>query len=289
MVDRCVLGVGHELICPFGEVIQLAENVADLRIGEQRRLGKLVFGKLELGIGSGAALDRRLAELAPRTGAVFAFAFEGKLCLGFQRLFRPVPKVGNGNNPGADILPAWLVDGHGNRLNVVETIEDAECAEGVQHHLWIFLAIHQHALAVFEVNNVEQLVRHDEAVAGSEAVRHIAGEVQPLLNEHLGVRAILPGFLDGFQNEFHVAVRIQFHFIGVVLADRAGGAHLQRFAELVFCKGMSRCTFCGSFRFSVLELQFQPGGWVAVKPAVGGGCREDCMTIRWHLSAPPHP
>ena len=95
MVDRCVLGVGHELIRPFGEIIQLAENVADLRIGKQGRLGKLVFGKLELGIGSGAAFDRRLAELTPASGAVFAFALEGKLCLWLQRLFRPFPKVGD--------------------------------------------------------------------------------------------------------------------------------------------------------------------------------------------------
>ena len=114
VVDRCVLGVGHELIRPFGEIIQLSENVADLRIGKQGRLGKFVFGKLELGIGSGAALDRRLAELAPVSGAVFTFAFEGKLCFGFQRLFRPIPKLGNGNDPCADILPAGLVDGHGN-------------------------------------------------------------------------------------------------------------------------------------------------------------------------------
>ena len=289
MVDRRVLGVGHELICPFGEVIQLAENVADLRIGEQRWLGKLVFGKLELGIGSGAALDRRFAELAPRTGAIVAFTLEGKFRLGLQRLFRPIPKLGNGNDPSADILPARLVDGHRNCLNVVETIEDAECAKRIQHHLRIFLGIHQHALAVFQVNNVEELVRHDETVAGPETVWHIAGEVQPLLNEHLGVRAILPGFLDGFQNEFHVAVRIQFHFIGVVLADRAGGAHLQRFAELVLCQRVSGGAFGCGFCFSVLELQFQPCGWITVEPAVGGGCREDCMTIRWHLSAPPHP
>ena len=92
-----------------------------------------------------------------------------------------------------------LVDGHGNRLDVVEAIEDAECAEGIQHHLWIFFGIYQHTLTVFEVNNVEELVRHDEAVAGPETVRHIAGEVQPLLNEHLGVQAVLPGFLNGFQ------------------------------------------------------------------------------------------
>ena len=289
MVDRCVLGVGHELICPFGKVLQLAENVADLRIGKQRRLGKFVFGKLELGISSGSALDRRLAELAPASGAVFTFAFEGKLGLGFQCLFRPIPKLGNGNDPGADILSARLVDGHRNCLNVVETIEDAECAERIQHHLRILFGIHQHALAVLQIDNMEELVRHDKAVAGAEAIRHIAGEVQPLFNEHLGVRAVLSGFLDGFQNEFQVAVRVHLHFVGVVLADRAGGAHLQRLAELVFRQRMSGGAFGCGFRFPVFELQFQPCGWIAVEPAVGGRGREDCVTIRGHLSAPPHP
>ena len=149
MVDRCVLGVGQEFIRPFGEVVQLAEDVADLRIGKQRRLGKLVFGKLELGIGSGTALDCRLAELTPASGAVFAFALESKLGLGLQRFFCPVPKLRNGNDPCADILPARLVDGHGNRLDVVKAIEDAERTEGVQHHLRVFLGIHQHSLTVF--------------------------------------------------------------------------------------------------------------------------------------------
>ena len=101
---------------------------------------------------------------------------------------------------------------------------------------------------------MEELVRHDEAVAGPETVRHIAGEVQPLLNEHLWVRAILPGLLEGFQNEFHITVRVQFHFVGVVLADRAGGAHLQSFAELVFRQRMSGGAFGCGFRFSVLKL-----------------------------------
>ena len=57
MVDRRILGIGDDLVCPFSEVIQLDENVADLRIGKQRWPGKLVFGKLELGISSGSALD----------------------------------------------------------------------------------------------------------------------------------------------------------------------------------------------------------------------------------------
>ena len=90
------------------------------------------------------------------------------------------------------------------------------------------------------------------------------------------------------QNEFQVAVRVHLHFIGIVLADRAGGAHLQRFAELVFCQRMSGGTFGCGFRFSVLKLQFQSSGGIAVKPAVGGRCREDCVTIRGHPSAPPH-
>ena len=220
---------------------------------------------------------------------LLAFAFEGKLGLGFQRFFRPIQKLGNRNAPYADILPARLVDGHGNRLDVIETIEDAERTESVQHHLRILFGIHQHALAVLQIDNVEELVRHDEAVAGAEAVRHIAGEVQPLLNEHLWVRAILPGFLNGFQNELQVTVRVHLHFIGIVLADRAGGAHLQCLTELVFRQRMSGGTFGCGFRFSILKLQFQPCGWIAVKPAVGGRCREDCVTIRGHPSAPPHP
>ena len=101
---------------------------------------------------------------------------------------------------------------------------------------------------------MEELVRHDEAVAGAKAIRHIAGEVEPLLNEHLGVRAILPCFLDSFQNEFQVAVRVHLHFVGVVLADRAGGAHLQRLAELVFRQCVSGGAFGCGFRFSVLKL-----------------------------------
>lgn len=85
---------------------------------------------------------------------LLAFAFESKLGLRLQRLFRPVPKLGNGNDPGADILPARLVNGHGDRFDVVEAIEDAERTEGVQHHLRILFGIHQHTLAVFKVNNV---------------------------------------------------------------------------------------------------------------------------------------
>ena len=65
VVYRRILGISDDLVCPFGEIVQFAENVADLCIGEQRRLCKLVLCKLELGIGSGTALDRRLAELTP--------------------------------------------------------------------------------------------------------------------------------------------------------------------------------------------------------------------------------
>ena len=145
------------------------------------------------------------------------------------------------------------------------------------------------ALAVLVIHDVEGAVSDEDAVPGAEALRDITGKVQPLLNEHLGVRAVLPGFLDGFQNEFQIAVCVHLHFVGVVLDDRAGGAHLQRLAELVFRQRMSGGAFGCGFRFSVLKLQFQPCGWIAVEPAVGGRGREDCVTIRGHLSAPPHP
>ena len=111
---------------------------------------------------------------------------------------------------------------------------------------------------------MEELVRHDKAVAGAEAIRHIAGEVEPLFDEDFRVRAELPGFLQGFQNKLHIAVRIGVHLVRVVLADRLTGAHFQCFAEFVFRKGMSCGTFGGGFRFPVLKFLLQPCGWITV-------------------------
>lgn len=79
-----------------------------------------------------------------------------------------------------------MVNAHGNLGDVVEVVELPEGAQGVQHHLGIFLRVHQDALPILEIDDVQELVRHDQAVAGAEPVRHITGEVQPLFDEDEG-------------------------------------------------------------------------------------------------------
>ena len=72
---------------------------------------------------------------------------------------------------------------------------------------------------------MQEFVRHNEAVAGSKPIRDIAGEVQPLLDEDKGVCAVLLGHLNLLQYEFHIAVDVHLHFVGVVLADSPDGSH----------------------------------------------------------------
>ena len=151
------------------------------------------------------------------------------------------------------------------------------------------LRIHQHPKAVLEVDDMQELVRHDEAVAGSEPIRDIAGEVQPLLDEDEGVCTVLLGYLDLLQHEFHIAVGVQLHFVGVVLAGRSGGAHFQSFAELMLTQRVGGRTFRCRLRGSVGELPLQIGGGVAVHPTVSRGGGEFCVFLRWHPEVPPHP
>ena len=43
-------------------------------------------------------------------------------------------------------------------IKVINSVIDIQCAEGVELHLRIFFRLHQNALSVLEVNDVELLV-----------------------------------------------------------------------------------------------------------------------------------
>lgn len=92
-------------------------------------------GKLELLLGAGAALHRRLAELAPGAGEILALALVGQLCFGLEGVLRPGVQLVHRDRPGGHILPAGLVDAHAHLSDVVEGIEQPERAKGIQHHL----------------------------------------------------------------------------------------------------------------------------------------------------------
>ena len=104
--------------------------------------------------------------------------------------------------------------------------------------LELLLGLHQNALPIFEVDDVEQLVRHDETVPGAKALRDPAGEIQPLFDEDQRIGALQLGLGELLQHELHTAVCVCVHFVTVVLGHRLAGAYLQSAAELVFAEGV---------------------------------------------------
>ena len=118
---------------------------------------------------------------------------------------------------------------------------------------------------------MEELVRHNQAVARAETLRDIAGKIKPLLDENDRVFAILLCFSDGFLDELDVVVCKTIHFIGVILTDRFLGAHFQYPPQLVFAESVCCCTFRCRLGFSVGKLLFQSRGGSAVCPPVSGG------------------
>ena len=164
-----------------------------------------------------------------------------------------------------------------------------EGTQRIQHHLGILRCIHQHPKTILEVDDMQELVRHNEAVTGSKSIRDIAGKVQPLFDKDEGVCTVLLGYLDLLQHEFHIAVGVHLHFVGVVLADRPDGSHFQSFTELVLTQRMGGRTFRCGLRGFVGELPLQIGGGVAVHPTMSRGGREFCVFLRWHPAGPPRP
>lgn len=154
-------------------------------------------------------------------------------------------------------------------------VELPERAQGVQHHLGIFLRFHQDALPVLEIDDVQELVRHNQAVAGAEPVRHITGEVQPLFDEDEGIGAEHLSFLQLLQHELHIPIGVDVHFIAVIRADWFPGTDLQRLFELVLGESMGGGSFGRSLRLPVGELQLQPRRGVAVEPSMGAAGREN--------------
>ena len=213
----------------------------------------------------------------------------GQLRPGLEDIFRPGVQLVHRDGPGGHILPAGLVDAHAHLSDVVEGVKQPERAQGIQHHLGILLGLNQNALAVLEVDDVEQLVRHDDAVPGAEAFRDPAGEVQPLLDEDQRVGALKLGLGELLQYELHIAICVSVHLITVILGHRLTGAHLQSAAELVFAESVGGGAFGSGLRLPVGKLPLQTGGGGTVHPTVGTGGGEDGVAVRWHGPTPPHP
>ena len=119
-----------------------------------------------------AACRFYLAELAVVPGLEFAAADIGEFRSRFQDGFRPMEQIRLVHLIGTDIFPAWLEDCHPDGIDIIDSVVDLQCAEGIAHHLRVVLSFHKDTESVFEIDDVKNLVSDDEAVPGSETVWH---------------------------------------------------------------------------------------------------------------------
>ena len=166
LLERVFLHIG----CPGGQSVDLAENIGDLLISEERRGLEFVPGKSQVRFGALSALGFRLAEPAPLTTAEGALTFISKLRLLSQFTVCPFVQVGLVHLIHADVGLPRLIDGHADSVDVVDAIEDFQSAQGIEHHLWITLCKHEASLPVFVIADVQNTIRNDDAVCRAEAL-----------------------------------------------------------------------------------------------------------------------
>ena len=285
MVQRGVKSVGGDLVRPFGQIRQHGEDLFDLRVGEQRRHTELRLRKPQLFLGSGSASDRRAAEGTPLSGEILALAVVGHLRPGLQFVLRPGFQVFDGYGPGADVFASRLEDGHRHLTDIVESVVHRQSAERVQLHLRIVLRLDEDSHAVLEVDDVKLVVGNDQAVPGTEAVRHIAGKIQFLLDKNDRVFADLLRRLILLHDELRIGVGAFLHLVGIVIRDRAFASHMESTLQLVFAQRMSRRSFPCRFGPRVFKLKLQPCRRRAVQPPVGAGRGQHSVIS--HCPAPP--
>ena len=99
----------------------------------------------------------------------FTVTVEGKLSGRNENLLSPVEQVLRRDRKHADVRPTRLIDRHGDRPNVIKTIEKIQCAQGVELHLRILGGIDQNTAAVLIIDYVQRVICNDNAVPGTEA------------------------------------------------------------------------------------------------------------------------
>jgi hypothetical protein len=210
------------------------------------------------------------AEQAPVATLEVALSGIGELGCGLQRSFYPFVELVLCYREGADIGAAGLVNRHGNRVNVIDAIEDFQSAERVKHHLRIVVSIDLYALTVLIVHDVKRTVRDDDAVAGAKTTLHEAGVIEALFNQNNGICAFLLCLVDQLHDECSVADGTVLHLL-VVVGEIFGGVlrfHAERLFQLVLTKAVGVCAFGGVVAAFILVAFAEPRRWRAVNPAM---------------------
>ena len=201
---------------------------------------------------------------------VFTVTAEGEFCSWSQNLIRPVVKLVLRDGERTDVGTPRLVDRHTDSIDVVDTVEQLQCTEGIQFHLWIVIGFDQNTASMFVVHDVQSPVSYDDAVAGAESFFYIFGVVKALLDKHQRVCAGFLGFLNEFQYEGSITIRTILHLrvVPCEVFGRVFSLHVERLTELKLTEGVGVGAFSGEVAVLILVAFAEPcRGW-AVKPPV---------------------
>ena len=221
---------------------------------------------------------------------VLPFAFVRQFCRGLQHRFGPVEQCFLAHGAGTDVVPAGLEDGHGHLADIIDAIEQVQCAEGIAHHLRILLGIHQDSQAVLVIDDRQGIVGHDEAVACSEPARNPLGKVQLLFNHNQRVLAGCFGRCQTFHNELRIFISAFRHLLIKVRQGFRRVFHLlpQSCLHLEFAERMGICSLAGEFTGGIRQIGTFLGGRRAGQPSVAGRCGQHRVFTR-HDRSPLAP
>ena len=168
-------------------------------------------------------------------------------------------------------------------VDIVERIKFQQRAQGIEHELTVAIGVYSYAAATLEIDYLDDAVRHDDQIAGTEALRHVLAVIQPVLHHDQRIRTGGADRLDGFNAEGDVFIRDAFGLVRIKLAVtmfrilRFHGFHshiAQVAVQLQFAQFMEEGTLLRIGRRLILELLGELDGGRAHHPAVGRGSVE---------------
>ena len=226
MVDGLVLREGVHVRRPLGQLVRFADDLGNLRVGQQRGLTEIHLGQCQIAFRTGAALVAGTAEAAPCASGEIACADERLRTGRTEHFVAPALQVFGRNTPCGGIAKARLEDGHAHRLDVVERLGHMQHAQPVDHELRVFLCVNLHALAQLQVNDVGNLIGDDDHVRCAEAAVHILGSVDALFHQQYGAVTFPASVLNFANDEGHILVHRFQQLVLVVFGRGSGGALL---------------------------------------------------------------
>jgi len=116
-------GVVLDVRGPRYQFVDFTEDGFNVSIFQKRRQFKVIAGKCHIVLSPGSAFVFGFAESTPLAAFEFTFPGVGKMGSRLQNLIRPLIQALFENSMGADVVPAGLVDGHRNCVDIVDAIE----------------------------------------------------------------------------------------------------------------------------------------------------------------------